>query len=363
MSLRGLRGISVLSTPPNDRLPVVTFAGPWQASLVRKAITHELARGGQAYFVTNRIFRMEQQMTLLETFFPDAKIRIAHGQMPERALENTMLDFYDGKIDILLCTTIIESGLDVGSANTIIVDDSQELGLAQMYQLRGRVGRRGESAFAYFFYPEEEELRKETADRLEAISSLTGLGSGYSLAARDLEIRGAGEVGGTRQHGNSRTGGFHFFYRMLEQEISKLRGKETAQTELSCDQSGSIPPFYIPQDGVRVTLYRRLLKAASISEIAALRREMTDRFGPLPEPVRYLADLTALRNCGGAFGLRGVSVTRRETRVKGNLKDLIPFLKGRPGWTVLGESALGPGGPAGVKTLAEAMESCKQNEE
>jgi transcription-repair coupling factor (superfamily II helicase) len=361
MSLRGLRGISVLSTPPNDRLPVVTFAGPWDASLVRKAIAHELTRGGQVYFVTNRIFRMEQQMALLKSFFPDARIRTAHGQMAERALENTMLDFYDGKIDILLCTTIIESGLDVGSANTIIVDDSQELGLAQMYQLRGRVGRRGESAFAYFFYPEGEELRKETADRLEAISSLTGLGSGYSLAARDLEIRGAGEVGGTRQHGNSRTGGFHFFYRMLEQEIAKLRGKETSQTELSCDQSGSIPTFYIPQDGVRVTLYRRLLKAVSVGEIAALRREMTDRFGPLPEPVRYLADLTALRNCGGAFGLRGVSVTRRETKVRGDLKDLIPFLKGRKGWTVLGESALGPGGPAGVKTLAEAMESSMES--
>jgi transcription-repair coupling factor (superfamily II helicase) len=142
---------------------------------------------------------------------------------------------------------------------------------------------------------------------------------------------------------------------MLEQEISKLRGKETSKTELSCDQSGSIPPFYIPQDGVRVTLYRRLLKAASLDEITALRREMEDRFGPLPDPARYLADLTALRNCGGTFGLRSVSVTRRETKARGNLKDLIPFLKNRQGWTVLGESALGPGGPAGVKTLVEAM--------
>jgi transcription-repair coupling factor (superfamily II helicase) len=357
MSLRGLRGISVLSTPPGDRLPVVTFAGPWQISLIRKAIAYELTRGGQVYFVTNRIARMEQQLALLKTFFPDARIRAAHGRMPERVLENTMLDFYDRKIDILLCTTIIESGLDVGTANTIIVDDSQELGLAQMYQLRGRVGRRGESAFAYFFYPEKEELRKETADRLEAISSLTGLGSGYSLATRDLEIRGAGEIGGTRQHGNSKTGGFHFFYRMLEQEISRLRGKETLRTELSADRGGSIPPFYIPQDGVRVTLYRRLLKADSLDEISSLRREMADRFGPLPEPVRYLADLTALRNCGGTFGLSSVSVTRRETRAKGDLRDLTSFLKGRQGWTVFGESALGPGGPAGAKTLAEAMES------
>ena len=357
LSLRGLRGISVLSTPPNDRLPVTTFAGPWQTSMVRKAIAHELTRGGQIYFVANRISRMDHQMAILSAFFPDARIRIAHGQMPERELEKTMLDFYDGKIDILLCTTIIESGLDVGSANTIIVDDSQELGLAQMYQLRGRVGRRGESAFAYFFYPEKEELRKETADRLEAISSLTGLGSGYSLARRDLEIRGSGEIGGTSQHGNSKTGGFHFFYRMLEQEIAKLRGQIAVQTELSFDQGGAIPAFYIPQDSVRVTIYRRLLKVADMEELTSLRKEMEDRFGPLPEPVRYLVDLTAIRNCGGTAGLRSVSVTRHETKVKGDLEKLASFLKAKRGWTLLGESAQGPGGPGGVRALSEAMET------
>jgi transcription-repair coupling factor (superfamily II helicase) len=355
LSLRGLRGISVLSTPPNDRLPVMTFAGPWQAGLIRKAIAHELARGGQVYFVTNRISRMGQQMAVLSAFFPEARIRSAHGQMPERELENTMLDFYGGKIDILLCTTIIESGLDVGNANTIIVDDAQELGLAQMYQLRGRVGRRGENAFAYFFYPEKEALRKETTDRLEAISSLTGLGSGYSLARRDLEIRGSGEMGGTRQHGNSKTGGFHFFYRMLEQEIAKLRGQTPVQTEFFFEQGGSIPAFYIPQNNVRVTLYRRLLKAAAPDDIAALRREMKDRFGPLPEPVRYLIDLTAIRNCGGAAGLRAVSVTRQETKVKGDLQYVAPTLKTKRGWTLLGESALGPGGPAGAQNLAESL--------
>jgi transcription-repair coupling factor (superfamily II helicase) len=359
LSLRGLRGISVLSTPPNDRLPVTTFAGPWQASMVRKAIAHELTRGGQVYFVTNRISRMEQQKTMLSAFFPDARVRIAHGRMPERELEATMLDFYGGKIDILLCTTIIESGLDVGNANTIIVDDSQELGLAQMYQLRGRVGRRGENAFAYFFYP-DEELRKETADRLEAISSLTGLGSGYSLARRDLEIRGTGEIGGTQQHGNSKTGGFHFFYRMLEQEIARLRGQIAVQTELTFDLGGSIPAFYIPQDSVRVTLYRRLLKASELDEIISLRQEMKDRFGPLPEPVRYLVDLTAIRGCGASAGLAKVSVTRQETKVKGNLlKPLAAFLKTKRGWTILGDSALGPGGPNGVKTLVEAMEASK----
>jgi transcription-repair coupling factor (superfamily II helicase) len=299
---------------------------------------------------------MEHEMTVLSAFFPEARIHIAHGQMPERELESTMVDFYAGKIDILLCTTIIESGLDVGNANTIIIDDAQELGLAQMYQLRGRVGRRGENAFAYFFYPEKEELRRETADRLEAISGLTGLGSGYSLARRDLEIRGAGEIGGTQQHGNSKTGGFHFFYRMLEREIAKLRGKLIVQTELSFDQGGSIPAFYIPQDSVRVTLYRRLLRALGLDEIVSLRREMEDRFGPLPESVRYLVDLTALRNCGGAAQIASVSVTRRETAVKGEAKTLASWLKGKRGWAILGDKAVGPGGPGGVRTLAESME-------
>ncbi len=355
MALRGLRSISVLSTPPEDRLPVTTFAGPWQTSLVRKAVAHELTRGGQVYFVVNRIARMEEQQRMLAAFFPEARIRAAHGQMPERELERTMLDFYAGSIDILICTTIIESGLDVGRANTIVVDDSQELGLAQMYQLRGRVGRRGENAFAYFFYPAREELRKETADRLEAISTLTDLGSGYSIARRDLDIRGGGEIGGTSQHGKSRTGSFSLFYRMLEDELARLRGMETRLTEVSYDQGGSIPAFYIPQEGVRVTLYRRLLQAVGVDELTALMGEMEDRFGPLPEPVRLLAGLTAIRNCGAAFGLRTVSVKKNETAATGELGELAACLRRKRGWTVLGSHAVGPGGVPGAAGLFEAM--------
>lgn len=355
MALRGLRSISVLSTPPEDRLPVTTFAGPWQTALVRKAVACELERGGQVYFVVNRIARMEEQRRMLAAFFPEAKIHAAHGQMPERELERTMLDFYAGAIDILICTTIIESGLDVGRANTIIVDDSQELGLAQMYQLRGRVGRRGESAFAYFFYPEREELRKETADRLEAISTLTDLGSGYSIARRDLDIRGGGEIGGTTQHGKSRTGGFSLFYRMLEEELDRLRGVENRLTEVAYDQGGSIPAFYIPQEGVRVTLYRRLLQVVGLDELMALMGEMEDRFGPLPEPVRLLTGLTAIRNCGAAFGLRTVSVRKGGTSAEGKLDGLAPFLKKKRGWTILGAHAVGPGGVPGASGLFEAL--------
>ena len=362
MALRGLRSISVLSTPPEDRLPVTTFAGPWQAALVRKAVACELERGGQVYFVVNRIARMEEQRRMLAAFFPEAKIHAAHGQMPERELERTMLDFYAGAIDILICTTIIESGLDVGRANTIIVDDSQELGLAQMYQLRGRVGRRGENAFAYFFYPEREELRKETADRLEAISTLTDLGSGYSIARRDLDIRGGGEIGGTTQHGKSRTGGFSLFYRMLEEELDRLRGVENRLTEVAYDQGGSIPAFYIPQEGVRVTLYRRLLQVVGLDELKVLMGEMEDRFGPLPEPVRLLTGLTAIRNCGAAFGLCTVSVRKGETSAEGKLDGLAPFLKKKRGWTILGTHAVGPGGVPGAVGLFEAMREAGNGE-
>ncbi|GHV46204.1 transcription-repair-coupling factor [Synergistales bacterium] len=366
LSLRGLRDISVLSTPPNDRRPVTTYAGPWQGNLVRKAVTAELTRGGQVYFVTNRISRMESQKDMLTNFFPDAKIKIAHGQMPERELESTMLGFYDGKIDILLCTTIIESGLDVGRANTIIVDDAQELGLAQMYQLRGRVGRRNENAFAWFFYPPDTDMRRETLDRLDAISSFTGLGSGYSLARRDLEIRGAGEAGGTKQHGNSKTG-FHLFYRMLEQEISKLRGGTAEKVDITSDITGSIPNFYIPQDDVRVTLYRRVMKAeqaGSMDEAVSLGEEMADRFGPLPESARCLVDLASLRSGSAVFGIKTLAVTRRELKVRGDFsgdsgKKLALSLKAKKGWNVIGGSMSGPGGAKGVRDLAEAMASSR----
>lgn len=355
MALRGLRSISVLSTPPEDRLPVTTFAGPWQAPLVRKAVAYELNRGGQVYFVVNRISRMEEQARTLSAFFPEANVQIAHGQMAGRELERTMMDFYAGKIDVLVATTIIESGLDVGRANTIIVDDSQELGLAQMYQLRGRVGRRGENAFAYFFYPDREVLPRETADRLEAISTMTDLGSGYAIARRDLDIRGGGEIGGTSQHGSARNGSFHVFYRMLEQELRRLRGEETRMTDLSFDHGGSVPTFYIPQEDVRVTIYRRLLQTVGLDELASLIEEVRDRFGTPPKEVRLLAAMTALRNFGGRFGLEKVSVRQDGTTVSGDMGLLAPFLGAERGWTVMRARAAGPGGVAGAEGLVGAM--------
>ena len=320
MALRGLRSISVLSTPPEDRLPITTYTGQFSAGTVRRAITYELNRGGQVYFLSGKISRMPEYMKMLETFFPEAVIKTAHGQMTERELEKTMLEFYDGKIDILVATTIIESGLDVGRANTILIDNSEELGLAQMYQLRGRVGRRGEKAFAYFFYPDKDSLNQDTIDRLEAISTFTELGSGYEIARRDLDIRGGGEAGGTNQHGNTRNSSYNLFYRMLEQELDRLRGKDKIpQPEINSDRgTGFIPSAYIPQDDVRITLYRRMINAVGLDEIDALCDEIADRFGNIPPEVKYLAGITAMKNFGGRYGIKEISIKKGLISVKYN---------------------------------------------
>ena len=318
MALHGLRSISVLSTPPENRLPITTYTGQFSAATIRRAVTYELNRGGQVYFLSGKISRIPEYLKMLETFFPDAVIKSAHGQMNEKELEATMLDFYDGKTDILVATTIIESGLDVGRANTIIIDNAEELGLAQMYQLRGRVGRRGEKAFAYFFYPEKSTLNQDTLDRLEAIATMTELGSGYDIARRDLDIRGGGEAGGTTQHGNTRISSYNLFYRMLEQELDKLRGKnKISKPEIISDRgSGFIPENYIPQDDVRITLYRRLINAIGIDEIDALCDEMSDRFGQIPGELKYLAALTAARNFGGNYGIHEINIRKGTVTVK-----------------------------------------------
>ena len=329
MSLRGLRSISVLSTPPEDRLPVTTYTGTFSPATIRRAITYELNRGGQVYFLSNKISRMPEYLKMLEAFFPEANIRTAHGQMPEKELEVTMLDFYSGKTDILLATTIIESGLDVGRANTIIIDNSEELGLAQMYQLRGRVGRRGEKAFAYFFYPDKASLNQDTLDRLEAIATMTELGSGYEIARRDLDIRGGGEVGGTSQHGNVRGANYNIFYRMLEQELNKLRGIEQRRiTEITSDRgSGFIPEHYIPQDDVRITLYRKMLNALGPDELEALVKEMRDRFGPVPSEVKYLVGIMAVKNFGSRFGIQEITIKKNLVTVKHEGQEIPAFMK------------------------------------
>ena len=282
LSISGLRDMSILQTPPQRRLPVITVVRPFSEELLKSAVLREKNRGGQIFFVHNRINDLQERAIMLKRLFPKLNIAVAHSKTSESALEKTMSEFAAGKIDILVCTTIVESGLDIPAANTLIVDDAHELGLAQMYQLRGRVGRREEQAYAFLFYPNNVHISVESSERLEAIAELDELGAGYQLAQRDLQIRGGGDLIGISQHGNSSKIGYQKYCDLLAEEISKIKGTYRPQMELEIGFPVSIPGDYLPQENLRVTLYRRLLKTDSLEEVRELREETEDRFGRIP---------------------------------------------------------------------------------
>lgn len=351
LSLGGLRDISVISTPPHRRYPVVTVVSPWREDLVLRGVLREKARGGQTFFVHNRVADIEATAASLRLLFPQLAIDVAHGQMPESTLEKAMLRFNAGETDILVCTTIIESGLDIPRANTLIVDDAHELGLAQLYQLRGRVGRREEQAFAYFLYPREKNLTPESRERLEAVGELSEPGSGYDLAHRDLEIRGGGQVVGTAQHGHVDRVGYHLYCRMLEEQVSALKGQSRTPTRIEIKASLQIPETYIPQPAVRVALYRKLLRAQDRNDLETTRSEVLDRFGPIPAAVGFLFDVALLRLYGERLGIDSVQVAQTETTLRGLLTAFPPGE--RPGGWRWGKNwAIGPGGAKGIAFIA-----------
>lgn len=351
MSLGGLRDISLISTPPRDRFPVITVTGPWRDDLVVRAVKKELARGGQVFFVHNRVKTIQRQVDRLTRLFPEAKVALAHGQMSEDRLEKAVVAFARGEVDILVCTTIVESGLDIARANTLIVDDAHELGLAQMYQLRGRVGRRSEQAFAFFFYPVDYPLRRESRERLEAISELNDLGSGYNLSIRDLEIRGGGELVGTSQHGHVERVGHLYYLRMLEEEIARLRGEEEQRAQVEVRFPVKIPEDYIPQEAVRLALYRRALRVGTIREIRELEEELEDRFGKMPPAVRFLMGISLLRRRGQKLGVISAIFSQHETELIGDLSLMAGPLMKVGGWFLSGDRAMGPGGFKGLNAL------------
>jgi transcription-repair coupling factor (superfamily II helicase) len=273
LSISGLRDISLLQTPPQRRLPVLTVVRPWSEELLKSAVLREKNRGGQVFFVHNRINDIHERTVMLKRLFPKLTIAVAHSRTPEAQLENTMMKFSLGEIDILVCTTIVESGLDIPMANTLIVDDAHELGLAQMYQLRGRVGRREEQAYAFLFYPNDVRLSVEASERLEAIAELDELGAGYSLAQRDLQIRGGGDLIGIAQHGNSTRVGYQKYCDLLADEIARIKGTKRKEAEVEIGFPAAIPGNYIPQENLRVTLYRRMLKTDTPEEALALKYE------------------------------------------------------------------------------------------
>jgi transcription-repair coupling factor (superfamily II helicase) len=311
MSLAGLRDISVIETPPEGRRPIRTYVGPYDEELVRRAIERENARGGQGFFLHNRVDTLHETAERLRALCPGVRFAEAHGQMDETELERTMLDFLRGEADCLVATTIIESGLDIPQANTLIVDRADELGLAQAYQIRGRVGRSRERAYAYLHYPSAAALSPEAAARLATLSDYTELGSGFAIAMRDLEQRGAGNLLGEEQSGHVAAVGFELYVALLDDAVAELRsadgaGRPEASVRLDVDVDAYLPADYIPFEAAKIDVHRRISGAGDAGELRVLRDELRDRFGPVPAPVENLLELQQARLELGLLGARSV---------------------------------------------------------
>jgi transcription-repair coupling factor (superfamily II helicase) len=310
MSLAGLRDISVIETPPEGRRPVRTYVGEYDEELVDKAVRRELARGGQAFFLHNRVETIDETAERVRALVPDARVAVAHGQMAEGQLEAIMLEFLRGEADVLVCTTIVESGLDIPSANTLIVERADELGLAQAYQIRGRVGRSRERAYAYLLYPSAAALSAEAGARLATLSDYTELGSGFKIAMRDLEIRGAGNLLGDEQSGHVAAVGFELYVGMIDEAVRLLagdsadEGEEPVRMDLPVD--AYVPGDYVPYEAAKIEIHRRVAGAREIAQLIMLREELADRFGPVPEPLDNLIRLQDARIKLGRAGARSV---------------------------------------------------------
>jgi transcription-repair coupling factor (superfamily II helicase) len=298
MAVTGLRDLSLITTAPVDRRAVRTIVTRWDEHVVREAIQRELARGGQAFYVYNRVDKLYEKAQRLQQLVPAARIAVAHGQMTETALEEAMLDFVDGRYDVLVSTAIIESGLDIPRANTMVIDRADLFGLAQLYQLRGRVGRSKERAYCYLVVPPPNAMTDESRARIEALERHTDLGSGFKIASLDLELRGAGDLLGGEQSGNVATVGFDMFCRMLDEAVHELRGEEVTHDidpELSFDVEALLPEGYVADVGVRLSLYKRLASATDEAHVTDIAAEMEDRFGPPPDEARRLVKLMSLK--------------------------------------------------------------------
>jgi transcription-repair coupling factor (superfamily II helicase) len=320
MGLASLRDISVIETPPAGRRSILTHVGPYDEDLVKRAIEREVARGGQTFFVHNRVESIDEVAERLRELVPGINFVTAHGQLPERALEGVMRYFLDGRADVLVTTTIVESGLDVATANTLIVDRADAMGLAQLYQLRGRIGRSTEQAYAYLFAPLGATV--ESQKRLEALMDFTELGSGFAIAMRDLEIRGAGNLLGAEQSGHIAAVGFEMYLSLLEEAVSLAKGESPERREerpviVELTLDAYLPPEYVMDEIERVDLYRRASGTSSLAEVADLAEELADRFGELPEPARNLLGLSRVRLLAREAGASSVTYRAGNLAVSG----------------------------------------------
>ncbi|GBD23534.1 Transcription-repair-coupling factor [bacterium HR29] len=332
MSLSGIRDMSTIMTPPEDRQPVRTYVTAWDDEIVREAIMRELQRGGQVYFVHNRVQSIGKVYERLRQLVPEARIAVGHGRMPEEKLERVMAEFAAGEHDVLLCTTIIESGLDIPNVNTIIIDQADKLGLAQLYQLRGRVGRSDRQAYAYLLYSPDRALSETAQRRLEAIFESQELGAGLQIALRDLEIRGAGNLLGTEQSGYIAAVGFELYSKLLAEAVEALRSayagapapprEQPPRPTVDLPLSAFVPESYVPDPHQRLAIYQRLARAETAADIAQLREEVRDRYGPLPEPVEHLLLLALVRVLAARAGVESVTADEEmvHVRVRGGVR-------------------------------------------
>ena len=335
MSLAGIRDMSVLEEPPVDRVPIQTYVMEYNDEMVREAINRELARNGQVYYVYNRVQNIEEVADHVASLVKNATVVFAHGQMRERQLEQIMLDFVNGEIDVLVSTTIIETGLDIPNANTIIIHDADHMGLSQLYQLRGRVGRSSRTSYAFLMYRRDKMLKEEAQKRLEAIREFTELGSGLTRAMRDLELRGAGNVLGAEQHGHMEAVGYDLYCKLLNQAVLALRGKRTEEEEfetvVECDIDAYIPSSYIKNEYQKLDVYKRISAIESEDEYMDMQDELIDRFGDLPRAVENLLKIASLKALAHQAYVTEVIINQQEVRIemfpKAKLKaEMIPEL-------------------------------------
>jgi len=337
MAMSGMRDLSIIATPPAKRLAVKTFVRQRDSDLIREAILREIKRGGQVYFLHNNVETIERVSQEISEWVPEASVTSAHGQMREQELEQIMADFYHQKYNVLVCTTIIETGIDVPTANTIIMDRADKLGLAQLHQLRGRVGRSHHQAYAYLLTGDPKSLSKDASKRLQAIESLEDLGAGFALATHDLEIRGAGELLGDDQSGQMQTIGFSLYMEMLEQAVNALReGKEPTlenllqkQTEVDLKLPALLPDDYIHDVNARLGMYKRVASCASLADMDELQVELIDRFGLLPDAAKNLFSLQQLKMQASNLG-----ITKIEANPKGGYFEFSQNTKVNPSFII-----------------------------
>jgi transcription-repair coupling factor (superfamily II helicase) len=313
MSLTGIREMTTILTPPEERHPILTFVGAQDERQIAAAIRRELLRDGQVFYIHNRVESINRAAERVAKLVPEARIAVAHGQMSEDALEQVMVGFWEKRYDVLVCTTIVESGLDIPNANTLIVERSDMFGLSQLHQLRGRVGRARERGYAYFLYPPERPLTETAYDRLATIAQHTELGAGMAVAMKDLEIRGAGNLLGGEQSGHIAGVGFDLYVRLVGEAVAEFRGDGTSEADaldvkVDLPVDANLPVEYLPGERLRLEAYRSLASAATDDAVEAVREELVDRFGPVPPPVENLLAVARFKVLCRRYGVSEVAL-------------------------------------------------------